>query len=182
MSTRNAHKPWLRVKLLGWLTLGLSLTTLPTRAEDPLLGEIKAIKCVGCTAGKVTLVLHDPIDIVDFEVTILDADYEKIITPLPGKRVYDRGNGCFYWNEAPKVTKVTKKDTVKTMPLPPIKEVHKTTEMTKNGKKVKPGVKDTVTNAPSNEPLAAVAPVPEPTPSKCLPYERVQLPKLGKGE
>ncbi len=182
MNKLNAHRPWLRVKILGWLTVGLSLATLPARAEDPLLGEIKAIKCVGCTAGKVTLILHDPIDIVDFEVTILDADYEKIITPLPGKRVYDRGDGCFYWNEVPKLTKVAKKDSAKIAPLVPVKEPSKKTELVKNGKKVKPGAKDSVMSASSTQPMAAVAPVPEPTPSKCLPYERVPQAKLGKGD
>ncbi len=82
----------------------LALACGAARAEDPLLGIIKAIKCVGCQPGTVTLVVHDPIDVRDFEVQIQDADYSKIVTPLPGKRVFDRA-GCFYWYDISKVEK-----------------------------------------------------------------------------
>jgi hypothetical protein len=179
MSRHNVGKGLRKVNILSWLMMGLTLTALPTRAEDPLLGEIKVIKCVGCTAGKVTLVVHDPIDIIDFEVTILDSDYGKIITPLPGKRVYDRGDGCFYWNETPKVAK---KDTVKTAPTAPIMEPSKKSGLVKHGKKNKADLKDSAAVAMSTEPVAQETAKPDVVPSKCLPYERVPLPKLGKGD
>jgi hypothetical protein len=72
------------------------------RAEDPFLGQIKEIKCVNCKPGWVTLVVHDPIDTRDFELYLKDTDYNKIITPLPGKRIHDRNGECFYWMERPK--------------------------------------------------------------------------------
>lgn len=85
------------------LTLAASLL-LPAalRAEDPFLGQIKEIKCVGCQPGWVTLVVHDPIETRDFELYLKDTDYNKIITPLPGKSIHDRNGECFYWMEKPK--------------------------------------------------------------------------------
>ncbi|HLP41155.1 MAG TPA: hypothetical protein VK465_06580 [Fibrobacteria bacterium] len=74
----------------------------PARAEDPFLGQIRAIKCVGCKPGWVTLVVHDPIELRDYELYLKDTDYNKIITPLPGKRIHERPDQCFYWMEKPK--------------------------------------------------------------------------------
>lgn len=83
--------------------LGIALMAFgAARAEDPFLGQIKEIKCVNCKPGWVTLVVHDPIDTRDFELYLKDADYNKIITPLPGKRIHDRNGECFYWMERPK--------------------------------------------------------------------------------
>ena len=107
---KKFFKPFIATGMLTLLTM-LNLA-LSAHAEDPLLGIIKAIKCVGCDAGKVILIVHDPIDVRDFEVSIPDGDYFKIVTPLPGKKVYDRGDGCFYWDEAPKAPR---KDTSKAM-------------------------------------------------------------------
>jgi hypothetical protein len=72
------------------------------RAEDPFLGIIKEIKCVGCKPGWVTLVVNDPIESMDFELYLKDVDYNKIITPLPGKKIHDKDGQCFYWMEKPK--------------------------------------------------------------------------------
>jgi hypothetical protein len=89
---------------LGLFCAALAACLLPARAEDPLLGRIKVIHCVGCTPGTVDLVIHDPIDVRDFQVRINESDYQKIITPLAGKTVYEK-DGCFYWFDAPKGTK-----------------------------------------------------------------------------
>lgn len=78
------------------------LAAAAARAEDPFLGQIKAIKCVGCKPGWVTLIIHDPIDLRDYELHLKDTDYNKIITPLPGKRIHERPDQCFYWMEKPK--------------------------------------------------------------------------------
>lgn len=86
------------------LTAGLVVFGAPgaARAEDPFLGIIKEIKCVGCKPGWVTLVVNDPIESMDFELYLKDVDYNKIITPLPGKKIHDRDGQCFYWLEKPK--------------------------------------------------------------------------------
>lgn len=98
--TRN--RPASRKSLFVMAAL-LSLPFAARAEEDPLLGVIKGIQCVGCTAGSVDLILHDPIDVRDFQVRINESDYQKIITPLPGKTVYDK-NGCLYWFEVPKAS------------------------------------------------------------------------------
>lgn len=166
----------------SWVGLGIALCNIPVRAEDPLLGEIKVIKCVGCEEGKVTLVIHDPIDVRDFDVTIMNLDYEKIVTPLPGKRVYDRGDGCFYWNETPKVTKKA------AMKSPTIQEGNASIKKAglANGKKGVSVAKavdladDSVAVANS---IVTDSPISIPTElkqSKCIPYGRVALPKVGR--
>jgi hypothetical protein len=102
--------------------MGLALMGLgaaPAWAEDPLLGEIKLIKCVNCIPGWVTLVIHDPIELRDFEILAKDSAYNKIVTPLPGKRIFDRDGACFYWVDAPK--SIPKPDTaVKTDSIPDV--------------------------------------------------------------
>jgi hypothetical protein len=85
----------------AWLGI-LLISAGAARAEDPFLGQIKEIKCVNCKPGWVTLVVHDPIDTRDFELYLKDTDYNKIITPLPGKRIHDRDGQCFYWMVKPK--------------------------------------------------------------------------------
>jgi len=85
----------------AWLGI-LLMAYGAARAEDPFLGQIKEIKCVNCKPGWVTLVVHDPIDTRDFELYLKDSDYNKIITPLPGKRIHDRNGECFYWMQRPK--------------------------------------------------------------------------------
>jgi hypothetical protein len=163
--------------MLGWISIGLALAINPVRAEDPLLGEIKVIKCVGCEEGRVTLVIHDPIDVRDFDVTIPVADYGKIITPLPGKRVFDRGDGCFYWNDVPKLVK---KDTAKTPALEPVKETGKKAHLAKTNKKGKTETKPIDEEAKRVEPASSEPVVAEGVPSKCIPYLKVALPKVGK--
>lgn len=140
------------------LSAALLLPALAARAEeDPLLGQIKALQCVGCTAGSVDLVIHDPIDVRDFQVRINEGDYQKIITPLPGKTVYDK-NGCFYWFEAPKDTgSVGKKGAGKG---------------TKTPAKKAP-VADSA-NTGSDSPAPPPRPEIQGTPSRCIPYTRVE--------
>jgi len=163
--------------LFASVGFGIVLASHSAHAEDPLLGEIRVIKCVGCEPGKVTLVIHDPIDVRDFDVTIQDADYSKIVTPLPGKRVFDRGDGCFYWDETPKapkkdMSKATGKEAAGKEPL-------KKTAL-KPGKKDKVAAPDTADVAKENGTEAANAPEAEIKPSRCIPYVKVALPKVGK--
>jgi hypothetical protein len=143
---------------IALLAIGLA----PARAEDPLLGRIKTIQCVGCTPGSVDLVVHDPIDVRDFSVRINEADYQKIITPLAGKTVYDK-EGCFYWMEPLKEAK---------SPAGAAKEK----ETAKNSKVAKkPAKADT---AVTEGVLATSAPAPMPevqgTPSRCIPFTKVE--------
>ena len=92
-------------RLPGILLGSVFLAMGAAHAEDPFLGQIKDIKCVNCKPGWVTLVVHDPIETRDFELYLKDTDYNKIITPLPGKRIHDRNGECFYWMERPKAVK-----------------------------------------------------------------------------
>ena len=159
------------------LTLALAATS--AHAEDPLLGRIKVIQCVGCTPGSVDLVLHDPIDVRDFQVRINESDYQKIITPLAGKTVYDK-EGCFYWFDAPK-------GGVKPAPAESPKETGKPVKPVKPGKATKKGAKgstdDSAEKADAGTPTDGVmetsAPPPTPeeqgTPSKCIPFTRVEV-------
>jgi hypothetical protein len=142
--------------------LAVLAAAAPVRAEeDPLLGRIKVIQCVGCTPGSVDLVIHDPIDVRDFQVRINEGDYQKIITPLAGKTVYDK-NGCFYWFEAPKA---------KAEPASVDKEKPKGKPAAK-----KAPVPDSA-NADmsgSDSPIPAAAPETQGTPSRCIPFSRVE--------
>ena len=146
------------------LFLALAFHAGPAHAEDPLLGQIKVIKCVGCDPGAVNLVVHDPIDVRDFEVQIKEADYQKIITPLAGKTVYDK-NGCFYWMDAPKGAK------------PP---AGKAKDAEKKAAK-KPAKKEAAAAPDSNQAggvvetsAPAASPEPDGVPSKCIPYVRIE--------
>lgn len=140
----------------------LSMAISARAEEDPLLGTIKGIQCVGCTAGSVDLIIHDPIDVRDFQVRISEGDYQKIITPLPGKTVYDK-NGCFYWFDAPKRPADGKAEAGKKKG---------------DGKPEKDGAKKAPTADSSGSESGSPAPPPSPeiqgTPSRCLPYTRVE--------
>lgn len=138
--------------------LALLLHAGIARAEDPLLGRIKNIKCVGCDPGAVNLVVHDPIDVRDFEVQIKESDYQKIITPLPGKTVYEK-DGCFYWMDAPKRPKPTGKEPVKPGKSPG-----------QDAKVPGPGADSAKESGDSMEASEA----PQGTPSRCIPYVRLQ--------
>jgi hypothetical protein len=143
--------------------LGLVLTALltaPARAEDPLLGQIKVIKCVGCDPGAVNLVVHDPIDVRDFEVQIKESDYQKIVTPLAGKTVYEK-EGCFYWLDAPKSAKPLK-DKPKAADKKPIKNTAR-----------KDGAPSDTAAGPEAS-ASSEAPAPEGVPSRCIPYVVLQ--------
>ena len=167
---------------LACLASGILLLAGTTRAEDPLLGRIKLIKCVSCDPGAVNLILHDPIDVRDFEVQIKEADYQKIITPLAGKTVFDK-EGCFYWMEMPKpapkdslkehAAKDAIKDGVKdgTMKNAASKSAPKKGTKHMSGHDsagvVKEGMMETSALPP--------APVIEGKPSRCIPFVRVEV-------
>lgn len=136
----------------------------PARAEeDPLLGRIKVIQCVGCTPGSVDLIVHDPIDVRDFQVRIKESDYQKIIVPLAGKTVYDKG-GCFYWMERPKGAAPVDSAKLKGAGIPARAEARKS--IPSDSAAADPG---------SGE---GMAPPPRPeiqgTPSRCIPYARIE--------
>ena len=172
-----------RNRLVTALAAGAVLLALSAHAEDPLLGRIKLIKCVGCDPGAVNLILHDPIDVRDFEVQIKEADYQKIVTPLAGKTVYDK-EGCFYWMERPKPAP---KDAAKEAPAKqgpmPAKD-----GSAKDGRSAdaKDGTsRKGAKNAPvpdsaagSEGLLETSAPPPSPAiegkPSRCIPFVRVE--------
>lgn len=168
MISESSPRLSIRASAFAALALALALQAGPARAEDPLLGSIKVIQCVGCNPGSVNLIIHDPIDVRDFEVQIQESDYQKIVTPLAGKTVYDK-NGCFYWMELPKGSKEAKE----------AKETEK-----KSAKKT--GKKDAVAVSDSSKPgLVETSGEPQGTPSRCLPYTRVEpkpAPKTGGGK
>lgn len=144
------------------IAASLSLAISAGAEEDPLLGTIKVIQCVGCTAGSVDLIIHDPIDVRDFQVRIDESDYQKIISPLPGKTVYDK-NGCFYWFEAPKGSQAGKADSAKGKGAgKPAKSPAK-----------KAPVADSA-DADSGTAVPPPAPEVQGTPSRCIPYARVE--------
>ncbi|MEO6094236.1 MAG: hypothetical protein ABIW76_00695 [Fibrobacteria bacterium] len=148
---------------LACVVLGLSCAT---RAEDPLLGRIKLIKCVGCDPGAVNLVLHDPIDVVDFEVQIKEGDYQKVVTPLAGKTVYEK-NGCFYWMDRPNQAKAPGNDPVKAAPG---KQEDKSSS---NPTGMKNADDSTKTEGRLMETSAPPVPEIEGKPSRCIPFTRI---------
>lgn len=170
------------MKMFASLSLGIFLFAQSARAEDPLLGQIKVIKCVGCVADKVTLIIHDPIEVRDFEVTIMNSDYEKIVTPLPGKMVYEGANSCFYWNETPKVEKKTPKvDSANPGQNPVVNPISKKTPPLKKGKKDLTPVEDSTSAAGEAMDTVSTQALPvEVKQSKCLPFQIVVPPKVGK--
>ena len=144
--------------LLACLLAALS----PVRAEeDPLLGRIKVIQCVGCTPGSVDLVIHDPIDVRDFQVRINESDYQKIVVPLAGKTVYDKG-GCFYWMERPKASP---SDSAKA------KEAGKSAKPAGKKAQAEPGAVDSGSGETMTPPPRAEV---QGTPSRCIPFARIE--------
>lgn len=153
-------------------TVLASLAAGPAHAEDPFLGQIREIKCVNCRPGWVTLVVHDPIETRDFELYLKDTDYNKIISPLPGKRIHDRNGECFYWMERPK------------KPRPGAKPGPEPAAASPKGPAVAPVVPDTVQAAAdpdktltaavagADTPLVVPPPEPEGTPSACIRFFR----------
>jgi hypothetical protein len=153
------------VTVLAGLAAGISMLAGSVRAEDPLLGRIKLIKCVGCDPGAVNLILHDPIDVRDFEVQIKEADYQKVVTPLAGKTVFDK-EGCFYWMELPK-------------PAPKDPAAPKAAGKNASpGKGAKPAPADSA--VPAQDGLLETsappaAPAIEGKPSRCIPFIRIEV-------
>jgi hypothetical protein len=152
ISESNPRRYFLGAALAAGL---LAVQASPARAEDPLLGRIKVIKCVGCEPGAVNLIVHDPIDVRDFEVQIKESDYQKIITPLAGKTIYDK-EGCFYWMDLPKGAKPAAKDGDK-KPAADAK---------------KAAAPDSSASGDLVVPAAAEA--PQGVPSKCIPYVKLE--------
>jgi hypothetical protein len=106
---------YFRVFALSCLGL-LGLVSIP-HAEDPLLGVVRALKCVNCVPDSVVFLVDDPIDGQQIEVKIPTREFNKILTSLQGKRLFNKpDSGCFYWQEklkAPKADKVTEKAATK---------------------------------------------------------------------
>jgi hypothetical protein len=44
----------------------------------------------------------DPINGVESELMIPSSEYNALITPLPGKRIFDKDGSCFYWAIEPR--------------------------------------------------------------------------------
>jgi hypothetical protein len=183
MNSESASNRLFKGAAFAGIALSLALTAVPARAEDPLLGQIKVIKCVGCDPGSVNLIVHDPIDVRDFEVQIKEADYQKIITPLAGKTIYDK-EGCFYWMDMPKAVKpAAPKDAPKDASL---KDAAATDASSRTGKKGAgkdgaPAGTDSVKTTSVDGLLETAAPapmaVPEGKPSRCIPFVRIE-PKI----
>jgi hypothetical protein len=159
---------------------GLALAFVPARAEDPLLGRIKMIQCVGCTPGSVDLIIHDPIDVRDFQVRINESDYQKIITPLAGKTVFDK-EGCFYWMDAPKAAPkpaTAPADASKDKDGKDGKGGKDAAKAAKKGAKADAQAEAKKDTAAAEGLVDAIAPPPTPeiqgTPSRCIPYTRVE--------
>lgn len=174
----------LRNRLPGIL-IGTALLALGTaQAEDPFLGQIKEIKCVNCTPGWVTLVVHDPIEMRDFELYLKDTDYNRIITPLPGKRIHDRNGECFYWMERPRPPKQAPAGAAdKADPKSPPKEavVGKSVPASPSGKvpaKADPRSADSARAGSDGPPRDTSSLLPPPmlenqgTPSTCIRFYR----------
>lgn len=144
------------------LAAGFLAAVAPSRAEeDPLLGRIKVIQCVGCTPGSVDLVIHDPIDVRDFQVRINESDYQKIIVPLAGKTVYDKG-GCFYWMERPKAAADSAKAKEAGKPSKP----HAAKKAPADSAAAEPGSGEGMAPPPRDE--------IQGTPSRCIPFTRIE--------
>lgn len=166
---------------LTGLVAVLGLLAGTVRAEDPLLGRIRLIKCVGCDPGAVNLILHDPIDVRDFEVQIKESDYQKIVTPLAGKTVYDK-DGCFYWMDLPKpAPKDAAKDgSVKdgSAKAGVLKE-EASKEAARKGAKHAPAADSAASGTNADGLLETSAPPPAPAiegkPSRCIPFVRVEV-------
>jgi hypothetical protein len=161
----DAGRP--RAPALSMMGLVLACLAAPLQAEDPLLGRIRVIKCVGCNPGEVKLVVHDPIDVRDFEVRIKESDFQKIISPLAGKTIYDKG-GCFYWMEQPK----GKANSAGTQPA----KTSPDSSLPGTAGTGKPAGPESIDSSSSETGPAAglAAEEPEGTPSRCIPFERIQ--------
>lgn len=75
----------------------LLMLAVSALAEDPYLGIIKGVKCVNCVPDSISLALLDPLNGTEVELMIPAKEYNALITPLPGKRIYDKDGSCFYW-------------------------------------------------------------------------------------
>ncbi len=165
------HRPRESTRKPFFLMAALLGSALAARAEeDPLLGSIKGIQCVGCTAGSVDLIIHDPIDVRDFQIRINETDYQKIVSPLPGKTVYDK-NGCFYWFEAIKGSGAGKEG-------PGKDKGPGKTGVTQAGKAVSADSAKADTDSAVPPPAAVI----QGKPSRCIPYSRVEPPPSRPGQ
>ncbi|MDQ3000541.1 MAG: hypothetical protein M3Y08_04690 [Fibrobacterota bacterium] len=183
MISESSSRRYFQGAAFAGIALSLACMANPVRAEDPLLGQIKVIKCVGCDPGSVNLIVHDPIDVRDFEVQIKEADFQKVITPLTGKTIYDK-SGCFYWMDMPKAVKPSapmegpKDASMKDTANPEV-----TFKAGKKGMKKAAGAakSDSAKTAPVEGLLETSAPasmtMPEGKPSRCIPYVKIE-PKI----
>jgi hypothetical protein len=149
----------------------LLLSAAPILAEDPFLGQIKAIKCVGCRQGWVDIVVHDPIDVRDFEIAVKDVDYYKVVTPLPGKQIHDKDGACFYWFDLPKGAKPAAAKR-KPVVLPPPAPMESSAPADSSGPRPDSVAVTALDSTLAPPPALAEPEGPPPTPSRCIPYVR----------
>lgn len=93
--------------------------------EDPLLGVVRALKCVNCVRDSVVFLVDDPIDGQVIEVKIPSREYNKVLTSLQGKRLFNKpDSGCFYWREKvkPAAKDTTQKQAVKKTTSQPVSD------------------------------------------------------------
>jgi hypothetical protein len=145
----------------AWLACLLLAAAGSARAEDPFIGQIRAIKCVNCKPGWVTLIVHDPIEMREIELHLKDTEYNKIIAPLPGKRIYEGEGQCFYWMEKPKMPKDASAKGVDKPVGKTMSDKEKPAEETAAAGEVEEG---SHVPPPSEE--------VEGTPSRCIPFHR----------
>jgi hypothetical protein len=97
--------------LVSVLALAVACVTTPTWADDPLLGIVRAVKCLNCVADSVVLQVDDPIENQEIEVRVPAREYNKILTSLGGRTLYMKPDqACFYWQ-----IKVKKTDSTQTL-------------------------------------------------------------------
>lgn len=99
-------------KFFSVLAVSLMGMASAIHAEDPLLGVVRALKCVNCVPDSVVFLVDDPIDGQQIEVKIPSREFNKILTSLQGKRLFTKpDSGCFYWQEKLKAPKSTTEST-----------------------------------------------------------------------
>ncbi len=150
------------------IALGFNLFVLagPAKAEDPLLGIVRAVKCLNCVPDSVVLLVDDPIEQKEIEVTVPSRDYNKIMVSLQGRSLHTRDEACFYWVEKLKVpAAVTSYPTAATSDAKPTKPATPA-KTSKSGN-----------SADSNSPAMAALPPSDSDKAKfttkesaCIPY------------
>jgi hypothetical protein len=141
----------LKAAILIAVCSGLSL------GKDPFLGTIKDLKCVNCVRDSILFTVIDPVNGGEFAINIPQEDYNALITPLPGKRVFQR-EGCFYW--------------VKPKPRPAVERSEKGVQGKKKaaGRKAGKAAKSAKAAKAKEPEKSAATATAEPQLSRCIPF------------